>query len=85
MTWQNGEVIFYFHFLFLFSFIQLNHYYEDKVWERSHVKEDKREFNCDQQVEMGSDSFQLHTKGFMRRRRKWEYQKEIKIKSAAYL
>ena len=34
--------------------------------------------NCDKQVEMGSDSFQLHTKGFMERKRKWGYQKEIK-------
>jgi len=34
--------------------------------------------NCDKQVEMGSDSSQLHTKGFMERKRKWGYQKEIK-------
>ena len=30
----------------------------------------KREFNCDKQVEMGSNSPQLHAKGFVGRRRK---------------
>jgi len=45
----------------------------------------KREFSCDQQVERSSDSPQLHAKGFVGRRRKWRYQKEIKIRSAAYL
>ena len=39
----------------------------------------KREFNCDKQREKSSDSPQLHAKGFVERRRKWEYQKEIKI------
>jgi len=41
---------------------------------------DKREFSCDKQVERGGDSSQLCAKGFMGRRRKWEYQKEIKKK-----
>jgi len=42
-------------------------------------KRGKREFNCNKQVEMGSNSSQLHAKGFVGRRRKWEYQKEIKM------
>jgi len=41
-------------------------------------KRGKREFNYDKQVEIDSDSSQLHIKGFVGRRRKWGYQKEIK-------
>jgi len=43
-----------------------------------HSERGKREFNCKKQVEMGSNSSQLHAKGFVGRRRKWGYQKEIK-------
>ena len=43
------------------------------------AERDKREFNCDKQREKGSDSPQLHAKGFVGRRRKWGYQKEIKM------
>jgi len=42
------------------------------------AKKGKREFNYDKQVEMGSNSSQLHAKWFVGRRRKWGYQKEIK-------
>jgi len=38
----------------------------------------KRGFNCDKQREKSSNSPQLHAKGFVGRR-KWGYQKEIKI------
>ena len=49
------------------------------------IEKDKREVSCDKQVERGGDSSQLRAKGFVGRRRKWGYQKEIKRKSAAYL
>ena len=55
------------------------------VSQRRDAERGKREVSYDQQVEMGSDSSQLHAKGFVGRRRKWGYQKEIKMGSAAYL
>jgi len=62
---------------------------EENLGVREWMEEDnergKREFSCDKQVERGGDSSQLHTKGFVGRRRKWGYQKEIKRKSIAYL
>jgi len=39
----------------------------------------KRDFYCDKQVQMGSNSSQLHAKEFVEKRRKWGYQKEIKM------
>ena len=43
------------------------------------LKGAKRKFSCDQQVERGSDSSQLYAKEFIGRKKKWGYQKEIKI------
>jgi len=43
------------------------------------TEREKRDFGYDKQVEVGGDSSQLYAKGFMERRRKWGYQKEIKM------
>jgi len=55
------------------------------MWELGTAERGKREVSYDKQVERSGDSSELHAKGFVGRRRKWGYQKEIKRKSAAYL